>query len=135
MTQPTPRTETKTDQAAITADGIRAETGRFPTTGDLTVTVTNNHDEPAEVYLEVAPYPAETGSVTSTSINDYFNPIPPRASVEANGGTATFDRDGLGNRTFYRIVAEFDTEPSGTGEISAEFEQLNEKRGVDVDSL
>jgi hypothetical protein len=138
MTQPTPRTDTKTDQASNTPDGIRAETEYFATAGDLTVTVTNNHDEPAEVYLEEAPYTAETGPATSTSIHDYFNAIPPRVTVAANGGTATFDRDVLGrvgDRTFYRVAAEFDAEPSGTGEISAEFEQLNEKRGVDVDSL
>lgn len=142
MTQPTPRTETLTDQAANTADGIVAETDKFATAGDLTVTVTNNHDQPAEVYLEEAKYPRTNdsgGSINSSpSPNPSWQQRPPRVDLAANGGSTTFDRDvlgGTGDKTFYRVVAEFDTAPSGSGDVSAEFEQLDERRGVDVDSL
>jgi hypothetical protein len=127
MTQPTARTETLSINRDVSgAKSWTFKTDKFATAGDLTVTVTNNYDEPAEVYLE------ERRLANSSAWQDH----PPAPTVNANGGSYTFDDSvvgSLGNKTYYRAVFEFDTTPSGTGGVSAEFEQLNEERGVVVE--
>ncbi|SDG45651.1 hypothetical protein [Halorientalis regularis] len=135
MSIPQPRTETKTDSATNVGEpeGIQAETPPFATAGDLVVTVTNTHDEPADVFLESAR--ASVEHVESVGVDQSYSRIPPIKTAAANGGTVTFDSDDLGDGdTFYRVVATFAAEPT-SGEISAEFEQLNVTRGTVLDSL
>lgn len=135
MPIPTPRTESHT--LDLTGQTGPETAPRFACSGDLQVTVTNNHDTDAEVSIDGQRLYDERLDHGSGEAPVYSEVETPR-TVPANGGSVTFgdgaDADLGDSATFFRAVVEFDTAPS-SGDMTVEYEQTNQPRRVVVDSL